>query len=258
MKHGLGLAVVCLSLLFFGIGCAPAGSIKKNTPMIERVNFQTTDGVNIVGSFRASPNASRAVLLLHMMPADRTSWFAFQEKLAEQNIASLAIDLRGHGESVMQNNKKLDYQKFSDADHQKYRLDADAALAWLQGRGFDLPQVGIVGASIGANIALHMAAAHPKLAAVALLSPGENYHGVTTFDAAGKLSKTTALWTAGSEKDDQESFDAAKKIVELAPVSTKIFQPFTIAGHGTALFQSHPSVMVVLAEWISVVVVVSK
>jgi len=218
---------------------------------MERIIFQTSDHVVIVGDFLASSGATRAVLLLHMMPADRQSWSKLQEALRERGMASLAIDLRGHGESVVQDGRRLDYRDFEDEQHQGYLEDARAALFWLRTRGFDAAHVTLVGASIGANVALAIAAEHPAIPAVALLSPGENFRGITTYDAAEALRPQQALFAAASEGDDQESFDAMREIIRRAPSSGKTAKPFASAGHGTNLFTAVPRLVGELADWIS-------
>ncbi|HEU0051335.1 MAG TPA: alpha/beta fold hydrolase [Patescibacteria group bacterium] len=220
--------------------------------MKERVVIQTQDQVVLVGSFDPAQNAKRVVLLLHMMPMDRESWANFQSVLTASGMASLAIDLRGHGESTVQDGRTIHYQAFSDEEHQASREDVSASINWLMHRGFPLNRVGIVGASFGANLALQAMIDHPEIPALALLSPGENYHGVETFDYAPRLLASQSLWAAGSAGDDQESFDAAKKIVERAPCAGKEFKSYTAAGHGTLLFQNDPKLMSYLAEWLNV------
>ncbi len=215
-----------------------------------RVVLQTADRVALVGSFE--PGTSKgAVLLLHMMPADRTSWGALQTALVERGVASLAIDLRGHGESLIQGDRRLDYQTFQDEDHQASLLDVDAALTWLAHRGHPAGSVALVGASIGANLALVTAAHITAIPAVALLSPGENYRGVQTFEAARQLAPTQAVWAAASQGDDQQSFDDTRRILDLVKSSDKSFHPYTSAGHGTILFQTDPQLIDTLADWIA-------
>ncbi len=217
--------------------------------MQETVHIQTPDNVLLAGAYVRAAVDSRAVLMLHMMPADRTSWAGVQTELEKLGIASLAIDLRGHGESVKQGGKTLDYHTFNDVSHQESRVDVTTAINWLRNRGFT--RVGILGASIGANLAIDAAAGDPSIPAIALLSPGENYRGIETYGAASALASDQALLTSGSEGDDNESFEAAKKIVELASSKDKTFLPFASAGHGTSLFVQEPALPAALADWFS-------
>lgn len=217
--------------------------------MPERVEFQTKDAVTIVGTFDTMAQATYAVLLLHMMPAVRASWLPLQEALHERGIASLAIDLRGHGESVTMDGRRLDYRTFSDAEHQGSLEDVRAAFRWLDTRGFPVGHVGIAGASIGANLALRTAVDVREIPAVALLSAGENFRGIETFPAARALTPDQALFGAASEGDEQRAFEDTKRIVELAASTEKTFRPFASDGHGTNLFVLHPEFIQELADW---------
>lgn len=205
----------------------------------------------VVGTFLNVPNAKSCALLLHMMPADRSSWADFQSALAERGISSLAIDLRGHGESTVQDGRNINYRNFSDQQHQAAIEDVRSALSWLGARGFPTGHVAIVGASIGANLALQAASEQTSIPAVALLSPGEDYHGVRTYYAVEKLQPSQAVWAAGSQGDDDEAYQAAQQITKAVTSTEKLFMPFASAGHGTYLFRSHPGLMADLAGWLS-------
>src|SRR3989344_7230766 len=143
---------------------------------MERIKFLTKDGVEIHGLYAGveSKNAP-AVLLLHMMPAVKESWEGFQEKLREAGFQSLAIDMRGHGESVWGNGERIDYKNFTDAEQQEKILDVEAAMRFLAEQGVKSEHVAIAGASIGANLALQYQAEHSEIKAVVLLSAGLIY-----------------------------------------------------------------------------------
>ncbi|MBI4457918.1 alpha/beta fold hydrolase, partial [Candidatus Uhrbacteria bacterium] len=164
------------------------------------VAFTTSDGVTIAGSLFIGPAGGPAALLLHMMPKTKESWAPLAEALVGAGFGSvLAIDLRGHGESLRQGDRRLDYKNFSDAEHQAKMLDVEAAVEWLmKERGARLDRAVIVGASIGANLAIRFAADHPEVPAVAALSPGLDYRGVTTADAVARLRPKQAFFLAAS------------------------------------------------------------
>lgn len=212
--------------------------------------IQTEDRVVIIGTFVSASEPKGAVLLLHMMPSDRTSWASFQQILADRGVASLAIDLRGHGESTLQDGHRIDYRDFTDADHQRSAEDVRASIRWLQAHGFALSRMAVAGASIGANLALVAASQNAEMRGTLLLSPGENYRGVKTSDAASSLASEQGLWAAASMGDDEESFQATKRIVERASTPHKSFIALTASGHGTILFDRHPEIATQAADWI--------
>ncbi|MFA6447435.1 MAG: alpha/beta hydrolase [Patescibacteria group bacterium] len=218
--------------------------------MPEAISFKTFDGVKIVGDWYPSATTIGVAILLHMMPLDRKSWAPFQQVLAKYSIASLAIDLRGHGESVVMDgtDTKLDYKKFTDDQHVQYINDVSAALDWLVNKSYAKDRIMLVGASIGANIAMAMLEDEPALAGAVLLSPG-NYRGIDAVELAQYVKTRQAIWTAGSDSDDTEAYEAAKAIVDTCAASRKQFVAYKNAGHGIHLFKSDPKLMDNLAAW---------
>lgn len=217
--------------------------------MAERVSIVTPDGVKIIGDWVTAPTTIGAVILLHMMPATRTSWAELQAALAKRGLASIAIDLRGHGESTeLEDGSRVDYKKFSDEEQRAALLDATATFQWLRRRGFAAAQIAVGGASFGANLAVQLLTEYPEIAGAALLSPGVDFHGVKAVEEAPIILPDQSVWAAASEGDDQASADAAKKIVELTTSDRKAFVPLQQAGHGTAMFVLHPELVDQMAD----------
>ncbi len=212
--------------------------------------IQTEDRVVIIGTFVSAPESKGAALLLHMMPSDRTSWMPFQGLLADRGVASLAIDLRGHGESTLQDGRRISYQDFKDADHQRSSEDVRASLRWLQTHGFPSERIVLAGASIGANLALVACSQDAQIRGALLLSPGANYRGVKTFEAAAALSPSQGLWAAASMGDDEDSFQETKQLVERCSTKQKTFTPLTASGHGTIMLDRRPDMAVKAVDWI--------
>jgi pimeloyl-ACP methyl ester carboxylesterase len=197
----------------------------------EPVLLKSIDGASITGAFYAADQLRGQALLLHMMPATKESWSAFAYALAERGIACLAIDFRGHGAS---DGGPDGYRRFSDAEHQAKRLDVDAALAWLRGKG--AAPLRVAGASIGANLAIRAAAEHDDIVACLALSPGLAYRGVTTADAVAGMREGQRLCLAVSAEDAQsaESVDVLEKAATAARLTV---HRLADAGHGTAMLE---------------------
>lgn len=213
--------------------------------------FTTADGVSIAGLFTPAANARGAALLLHMMPAVKESWAAFSDLLAERGVASLAIDLRGHGESVSRGETTLDYRSFDDRGHQETRLDVEAAAGWLKSeKGFDEARLLLAGASIGANLALRYVSEHSGIPAVMALSPGLEYHGVSTADAVAAMNDKQALFLAASE-DDAYSFETIEALARAAKSGTLKTKKLRNAGHGTTMFERDAAFMAEAADWLA-------
>ncbi len=219
--------------------------------MTDTITIPTVDGILIVGSWSPAPTMLGAVLLLHMMPETRGSWSAFQRALVKRGIGSLAIDLRGHGDSAnTEDGDTVDYQEFENADHQSSAIDVVAALDWIRSRGIELNRIAVAGASIGANLGIQLLAEYPRLAGAVALSPGADYHGIHALEDAQNLHPEQALFIAASENDPQ-SFADSKALYEVSPTERKMFVPSPTAGHGTNQFKMNPQLMEKAADWIA-------
>ena len=216
---------------------------------MERVEFLTEDSVTIVADWnRVEAPAAWAVLLLHMMPADHRSWSDFASVLGRRGKHTLAIDFRGHGESTRRGSDILAYEAFTDQQHQASILDVAAAHAWLINQEIQADHVVLMGASIGANLALEYLSTHPRLKTAVLLSPGLNYHGVTTENAVRKLQPDQEILYVSSREDKE----AADSVVELDRISPNTHDAIWVNGsaHGTDLLRNDPFLSDQIAGWI--------
>ena len=222
---------------------------------MERIKFLTKDGVEIYGLYaEAESKNAPAVLLLHMMPAVKESWKEFQEKLREAGFQSLAIDMRGHGESIWKNGERIDYKNFTDAEQQEKILDVETAMRFLAEQGAESESVAVAGASIGANLALQYQAEHSEIKAVVLLSSGVDYKGIKTEPLAMRVLPEQAVFLAGSKEDMRSSgascADMAQIIFDLLPARDKKLKVFDGPEHGTDLFVTHPELMDEIVNWL--------
>lgn len=227
-----------LILLFVGFGCVPPIA----SPMMnsEHVTLKTSDGVEIIGKYHPAVQSQRAAILLHMMPATKESWDAFVVELDHAGYSSIAIDERGHGESTM--NDTLDYKQFSEEQQQAKILDVEAAFLYLQQQGFEESNMIVVGASIGANLAIQFASEHPRIPFVIALSPGLNYRGVKTDGFITQLHDGQRVVLVSSDDDDRESAESCKELHRLNPLQTTWIEKNGL-GHGTNMFAADSKLM---------------
>ncbi len=219
--------------------------------MSQKVTLTTVDGVQIIGDYEAGKSA-RTVILLHMMPATRTSWRPLVQKLTAVGFSTLAIDLRGHGESLKTiEGRILNYKNFSDEEQKAKIKDVEAAAAWLlREHGVGEEEISLVGASIGANLALQYLAEHKETSAAVLLSPGLVYRGLSVEPLLEFLRPTQAVFYVAA-KDDAYSFETVEKLFSLTEI-TKESRNYVSGGHGTNLFASHPELIEEIAVWLKV------
>lgn len=216
--------------------------------MPEKVNFDTEDGVTIVADYYEGASGGPSALLLHMMPAVKESWNGFAAALVDAGYSHvLAIDLRGHGESVSGGDGRLDYKAFEDADHQAKIRDVEAAVKWLEGRGAEKGRLAVVGASIGANLAIAYGADHPEVPAVVALSPGFDYRGVTTPDKVERYAEGQGLYLVASEEDEL-SFGTDRQLGGIKKDAA--VKELKGAGHGTTMLENEPGLTEEIIEWL--------
>ena len=144
------------------------------------VSFTTQDGFTIQGDvYEPAQTVLGGVLLLHTMTTSKKDWSGVATELARHGFVALAIDFRGHGESTKHGEQMLDYKTFSDHDHRGYIQDGEDALAFLLKKySLDKHRCAVVGASVGANVALVLEHNHPELPTVVALSPGASYRSI--------------------------------------------------------------------------------
>lgn len=213
---------------------------------MEKVSFVTGDDVMIVGNYLEA--SDMAVLLLHMMPSTKESFGELAEELQKKDFSVLAIDLRGHGESTQ--NGKLNYKDFNDVQHKSSSYDVKAAIAFLKDQGAST--ISIIGASIGANLALQYQAEHPEIKKTILLSPGLNYRGLHGEEFAKKIKPDQEVYIVAGSRDGRSGESAADMANAIAKKirGKKVVQVFDGQAHGTDLLEENSELRTELVDWL--------
>lgn len=216
---------------------------KPAEPMVTEVSFKTEDNSEIHGTLYDVPQAKEAVILFHMLGKDRHSWDDFAQALQAEGLKVLALDLRGHGASTKRGNYEIFYDTMSLGEYQKMVFDAKAAKNFLKEHGLKFH---LVGASIGANIALTYAAQDSEIQSIVLLSPGEEYRGVRTFEANEKY-KGRILFVVS--EDDAYSYPSTTALSQRAG-GPHLLKTYPDAGHGSDMLKSRPELTKLIIDWL--------
>ena len=99
-----------------------------------------------------------------------------------------------------------------------------------------------MGASIGANAAISAAAQSDKINAIVALSPGENYHGITTFDRARNVRVPVLYITALDDGQSAVSFPTLLTNTATRAADKQLVE-YENGGHGTELFVNQPDLL---------------
>ena len=179
-----------------------------------------------------------SVILIHMLGSDRQVWDenGIADNLVENGYAVMAVDMRGHGET----GNSIDWQLAPE----------DLRLAWEHFTSLDTvdPQrTAIIGASIGANLALLTGSDQPVIRTVILLSPGLDYRGVATEEPLEMYGARPILIVASEE--DTYAAASSRTLAGLAEGESRL-EMYNGAGHGTRMFNVQPELSDLILSWL--------
>lgn len=196
------------------------------------------------------PATEAGVVLIHMYRHTKESWIPLIDELTARGITSLAIDLRGHGESLTAPDGSDSNSKVMNRDPEFFNVmhrDAAAALKYLrEKRNIPPERLALVAASVGSSIAIRTAIDNP-VAGVVVMTPGENYLGIPTMEHIRKWPDIPLLILTS----DEEAGRGANGIYEALKnrgANLKVFEKERI--HGTIMFGEVDGVEQMIADWL--------
>jgi len=188
------------------------------------------------------------VILVHARGRSRADWEDLAEELQDEGYAVLTFDLRGHGGSTKQGDRTLAHATMSPQDWEKALLDLTAAYQFLTNRGeVNKGKIGVIGAGLGANLALNWAAQQPPVRSLVLLSPSLDEQGVKTEAAIARYGTRPVLLVASV--DDRPAADAARRLESLARGKKKLTL-YEAAGCGMDMLARAEGLTDLILEWL--------
>lgn len=214
-----------LSLLL----CLPA-LLAAAQPQARDMTLASADGYVLRGTLTvpAQPGPRPVVLLAHQFRTDRGGWQPLVDRLNAKGIATLALDLRGHGQSTLNSGQAvavtgdfLDSAKTVGFD----RIPGDLlqAAGWVRRQpGIDPRRLALAGASMGAFASLLAAPGVHPVAVLALSPAGKAGFGAAGdgLDAAVGQARAAVLVLAA--EDDPEAAANAGALKGLPGVYARI------------------------------------
>mgnify|MGYP001765476314 CR=1 FL=1 len=220
----------------------------------QRVEFQASDGANLVGMYYpAAVNPAPVVVLMHWAGGDKNDWvyvgmaawlqnrglevpaaasnmafdtpYAFQALPEELSFGVFAFDFRSYGESEAVSTSYAERGPL-------WVLDAQAAYAIARTlEGADPERITGIGASIGADAVVD-GCGEGCLGALSL-SPG-NYLGVAYSEAVQALdSLSKPVWCVATEEDSE-----AEPTCRAAQGEHYAMQIYATGGHAMTMFRA--------------------
>ena len=215
----------------------------------EAVAFETQDGVQVHGTLTrvaapaaipaaaatTEPARAPAVLLLHGGRQDRSEWDGLLPALQARGWTTLAIDLRGHGET---GGEIEDWSAFfNDANGVPH--DVEAALAFLrEDAGVDPERIAVVGSSVGANLAC--VAVQKFGARGAVFFSGKTEAAASL--AGEELTRLhSTLYVAAADEQGGARAGWARALAEQSAEPARAYVVGDSSTHGAALLAEDPS-----------------
>jgi dienelactone hydrolase len=214
--------------------------------MMREITFSADDGVRISASF-ATPGAEGAdfpaVILIHEGESDRSEWGEFFDKILRQDFVVLSYDIRGHGASE----KVADLDSLYNDSNQAPR-DLVAAISFLRSdRRVDSSRIGIVGASLGGNLACVGSSELGVKTAVVISAKT-----TAAQNLAGKeeLGLRSVFYIASEGDEEGQRAQWAKELHGKTQDPAKIKIVAASSAHGVNIFEDLPEVEEEILEWL--------
>jgi alpha-beta hydrolase superfamily lysophospholipase len=207
------------------------------------VSFPSSDGVRLVATWKpaaAGPSAP-AVLLLHAFSRERREVASLADEFAARGYSTLALDLRGHGESVWKGGVRLGVSPSLQTSPNGFPRDVEAACAWLKPRA---SRLGVFGLSLSGNLAALATAAGWAEAAVAVSPNADRFEKL----AGTRPTSPVGLLVLASEKDPGRAESA--RLLENRGRAPKSVVLYPGAAHSLDLLQKEPAAKALAFDWL--------
>ncbi len=200
------------------------------------VIFRSPSGRSVEASLNeSSQRPAPAVVLVGMLGHSRDDWQAIGQRMADARITTLAIDLPAAvapGDPTLLNG-------WSD--------DVRGAVAFLASRSDTRPgAVGVLGASLGASLAVLAAASDPQVRSLALVSPTTDYRGLRIEGPLRQFGARPAYLVAS--RLDSYAARSARELAKNGPGPREV-QIAEFPGSGTVLLTREPDLVRLVIEW---------
>lgn len=204
------------------------------------ITLTTSDQKQIHAWYEPAPNSTKAVILVHGENRSSADWKFLVPKLVKAGFRVLAVDLRGQGV-----NAKAGAPALTEADWKACERDVLAAADYLAKQG--VKETSVVGANLGASLALRVGAQRAEIKNVVLLSPGLNVKGVTLDDSLKSWGNRPLLIVVSQE----DSYSAKTSLLLYAEhMGRKHMQLYNGAGSGATMLNREPTLEGLLSSWL--------
>lgn len=264
MKN-INLSIVLVCCLLFG-ACSSNNSQRQNVqtnpekketaPLIQKdeITIPAEGGIQLSANYfyikEKKDNLQPLVILIHQFTLTKEQWSeSFIDTLVNNGYKVLTYDIRGHGKS---SKVKYDLNKLL-TDEKEAPSDVDAVFAWAKSQkmSIDSARIGVMGTSIGGNLACYAGYYLGSKTTIAVSNSKESFEAFLRIDPrkmASLYKRLASVYLICGSKDDEHEKDARviMKDYLMDPMELKVFDSDK---HGKYLIEEHPEIYTLALNW---------
>lgn len=193
------------------LGLEPQAALESVSPMpfvhAKELMLETKDGVKLAATYTHTPSQQEAplVILIHEENGNRHDFDSFAQALRNNGFSTLAMDLRGHGDSrKMVDGTDIRFEDFKqDVDSAAYTqmvFDLEAVLDWaFEHDVVDQQGVFIVASKMGATVGCMAAIPNARrLKGMVMVNVQEYFRKINLKDEVSRVQGLPMLVIASS------------------------------------------------------------
>jgi len=257
MKNSKKLFLFFIALVFCGLIIFPSTSFakKKQKGPVE-IDVQVRDGFHIVANLDIPKRPDKKtrlplVIFMHSIGQNTNEWGAFPTEVKDKlNVATLNINLRGHGKSIVnKNSRKVYWQNFQQKEFEKIPYDIIDVLKYVKDQypEIETSRTAIVGSGLGANMALISGSNGISVKTIVMLSPMLNYKGYDLRLPIVKYGNHPLLFMVS--KQDTYPYKSCLELIKFAQ-GKKMLKVYPYGGTGVMLLKFQPDAKPLVVNWV--------
>ena len=213
------------------------------------IDLTARDGTSLKGTYFAAGKPGPGVLLLHQCNRQRKVWDDLAARLAAAGFHVMTVDLRGYGDSSGTPVDKLSPEELRVVFGEKFPTDVETAYQYLVSQpAVSRDTIAVGGASCGVNQSVHVAANHPDVRALVLLSEGTDAGGRQFLRTSAKMP----LFMAVADDDpDLGVTEIMRWLFTLSSNPVNKFVHYSTGGHGVEMFDAHKELPGMIVAWVA-------
>ncbi|MCI0450168.1 MAG: alpha/beta hydrolase [Chlorobi bacterium] len=231
------------------------GNVNDVRITADEITIKTDDGLAISANYfydkEKKETPQPVVILIHQFRQSKEQWRKeFIDSLLTNGFKVLAYDIRGHGES-----SKIEGELSGLlSDPEQAPKDIKAVARWSRSeKGIDTSRIGLIGTSIGGNLALYAQLNLGTKAAVSISNGKKTFEAFTGYDERMMRRPyfprmKNVLLICGSKDGDHEL--GQKWIYDNFLEDPKEMKVFDSGAHGKGLIDEFPEVSTLILNWL--------